>query len=127
MQDFYNYSVSSENIGKYFMSNYDDRVLHELSKIRSQLKHISDDKIASGSTVIPQNSFDYQKLLRQIADMTNIQYLFEMLNTEKEDQYTYVKNVLADMIHTIRNPLSGISAAVMVLKMEDNLNNSTKK
>lgn len=127
IQDLYNYNMSSENVGKYFMSNYDDRVLYELSRIRSELKHINDDKIASDLSDKPQNSVDYQELVRQIADMTNIRYLFEMLNTEKEDQYTYIKNVLADIVHTTRNPLSGINAAIMVMKMENGLDESLRE
>lgn len=127
IQDFYNYRMSNDNAGRYFLSNYDDRVLHELSRIRTELKRIKDDKYSSDSSSGHKNGLEYEELVHQIARMSNIQNLFEMLNKEKEDQYTYIKNVLADIVHTTRNPLSGIIAAVMVLKMNVDLDETVRE
>ena len=113
----------------YFDSEfYEHRLLQEITRLRKEIKSISDLKFKLENNIDKDNSsFDYQEFIFKLSNMTNIQFLFEMLSNDKQDEIVYIKNVLADIVHTIRNPVSGVRAIIAIMKMEENLDEFTKK
>lgn len=118
-----------KNINHYNNTNfkYDelDRLLYEIKKLRKDMYNSNETKIQRLTENINENSqkdFNYNELILQLSQMTNIQYLFDLLNSQNNEQYKYVKNVLSDIVHTIRNPASGMRAVIEILKL-DNKNN----
>lgn len=134
------YKISDDSLVRYqnnmayfknsnFDSEYfEQRLLQEISKLRKEVKSISDLKFKLENNIDNGNSsFDYQEFIFKLSSMTNIQFLFEMLNNDKQDEIVYIKNVLADIVHTIRNPVSGVRAIITIMKMEDSLDDHTRK
>ena len=115
-----------QNLNNFSISTFDyeniDRLLFEMRKLRSEIRKLSDNKdqknIQTPNKNDKNDDFNYNELILQISNMTNIQYLFELLKHQKDDQFEYIKNVLSDIVHTIRNPLSGIRAVLGVIKLD---------
>ena len=140
MSDYLKYIISDDTLVRhqnnmaYFKSSnfdsefYEHRLLQEITRLRKEIKSISDLKFKLENNIDKDNSsFDYQEFIFKLSNMTNIQFLFEMLSNDKQDEIVYIKNVLADIVHTIRNPVSGVRAIIAIMKMEENLDEFTKK
>lgn len=65
-----------------------------------------------------QQGIDAVKLLEQISDMTNIDYLLNLMKDNTESKYIVINNVISDIAHTIRTKLSGINAILLILEGE---------
>ena len=117
------------NINNFKYTNFDyendnfERMFYELRKIRTDIKKANELRVNEIQELAKNNEnnneFDYAQLVYQISQMTNIQFLFDLLNNSKNQELKYVKNVLADIVHTIRNPASGMKAIIAILKMEN--------
>ena len=83
-------------------------------EIRALRKDIENEKRMAKD--VNNSNFNSLDFLYEIANYTNIEYLFSLLNDRHDIQYNIVKNVLADIVHTTRNPISGISAVLMILQ-----------
>lgn len=97
------------------------KLYYEIHLLRSGINNYNELKSNQLDILLSNEgikSFDYNKFVFQLSQMTNIQYLFSMLNTQKEEQYSYAINVLSDVLHTIKNPLAGIKAVISILKNE---------
>lgn len=140
MSDYLKYIISDDTLVRhqnnmvYFKNSnfdselYEHRLLQEITRLRKEIKSISDLKFKLENNVDKSNSsFDYQEFIFKLSNMTNIQFLFEMLNNDKQEEIVYIKNVLADIVHTIRNPVSGVRAIIAMMKMENNLDEFTRK
>lgn len=55
------------------------------------------------------------QLVEQIANMTNMEYLLSLLKDDNEKKYIIMRNVISDIAHTLRTPISGIHAILMIL------------
>ncbi len=118
-----------KNINHYNSTNFEidelDRLSYEIKRLRKDIYNLNEIKIQKLTENVNMNNqkdFNYNELILQLSQMTNIQYLFDLLNGQKSEQYKYVKNVLSDIVHTIRNPASGMRAVIEILKL-DNKNN----
>lgn len=115
------------NIYHFRTTNFDyeniENIFYELRKIRRDIQKSNEIKTNEIKELITNTTtnkdFDYKQFIYQISQMTNIQYLIELLNENKAEEFRYIKNVLADIVHTIRNPASGMSAIITILKMEE--------
>ena len=115
------------NLNNFRYTNFDyeniESIFYEIRKIRKDLQKFNELRVTEIKELINDNSssneFDYKQLVYQISQMTNIQYLFELLSENKDQELNYVKNVLADIVHTIRNPASGMRAIITILKMDN--------
>lgn len=120
VQDRYLQNLNSFNISNFDYDNI-DRLMFEMRKLRSDIRKLNDSKFQKNIQTINKiddKNFNYNELIFQISNMTNIQNLFELLNNQKDEQFGYVKNVLSDIVHTIRNPSSGMRAVLEVLKLD---------
>lgn len=63
-----------------------------------------------------QQGIDAAKLIEQIAKMTNVDYLLELMKSDRESKYIVMENVIKDISHTVKTPISGIYAILMMLK-----------
>lgn len=101
---------------------YQERLLSEVSRLRKDIRNFNEtqskqlDELKKSEHL--EGEFDYHELIYQISSMTNIQYLFELLQEEKDGQFGIVRNVLADIVHTIRNPVSSIRTLIAIMRME---------
>lgn len=140
MSGYLKYKISDDTLVRYQNnmayfknSNFDSelfeqRLLQEMVRLRKEIKGISDLKLKLENNIDNDgSSFDYQEFIFKLSNMTNIQFLFDMLSNDKQDEIVYIKNVLADIVHTIRNPVSGVRAIITIMKMEDNLDEFTRK
>lgn len=55
------------------------------------------------------------QLVEQIANMTNMDYVLSLLRDDNEKKYIIMRNVISDIAHTLRTPISGIHAILMIL------------
>lgn len=115
------------NLNNFRYTNFDhdniESIFLEIRKVRRDLHKFNDLRISEIRELIDNsssnNEFDYKQFVYQISQMTNIQYLFDLLKDNKDQELKYVKNVLADIVHTIRNPASGIRVIITLLKMDN--------
>lgn len=120
IQDRYLKNINDFNVSNFEYENI-DRLLHEMRKLRSEIIRLNNTKIQKSLNTNNQEgarTFNYDELIEQLSTMTNIQYLFDLLNKEKKEQFKYVRNVLSDIVHTIRNPSSGMRAVIEILKID---------
>lgn len=118
---YYNNSIYFKN-SNFDYEKYEERLLYEIKRLRREIASIKETKVTLDERQSDKNnSFNYQEFIYQLSGMTNIRYLFEMLNEEKEIEIRCIKNVLSDVVHTIRNPVSGIKAIITVMKMDENI------
>lgn len=61
------------------------------------------------------NEFNAAQLVEQIANMANVDYLLALLKDDNEKKYIVMRNVISDIAHTLRTPISGIHAILMIL------------
>lgn len=122
-QDFIYYILNNTGENKTYerlLKSYrsDDYIQHTLLSMSKEIRALRKEVEKETGTMGKDNSssFNSLDLLSQIAAFTNIDYLFQLLNDKQDVQYTTVKHVLADIVHTIRNPISGISATLMILR-----------
>lgn len=96
----------------------DESVQYALLSLNKEIRALRKEIEIESGTMIKDNSssFNSMDLLSQIATFTNIEYLFQLLKEKQDVQYNTVKNVLADIVHTTRNPISGISVTLMLLQ-----------
>lgn len=121
VERYYNNSIYFKN-SNFDYEKYEERLLYEIKRLRREIASIKETKVTLDERQSDKNnSFNYQEFIYQLSGMTNIRYLFEMLNEEKEIEIRCIKNVLSDVVHTIRNPVSGIKAIITVMKMDENI------
>lgn len=121
VERYYNNSIYFKN-SNFDYEKYEERLLYEIKRLRREIASIKETKVTLDERQSDKNnSFNYQEFIYQLSGMTNIRYLFEMLNEEKEIEVRCIKNVLSDVVHTIRNPVSGIKAIITVMKMDGNI------
>lgn len=127
LERYYNNSIYFRN-SNFDYEKYEERLLFEIKRLRREIASINESKISLDERVSDaSDSFNYQEFLYQLSGMTNIRYLFEMLNNEKEMEAKYIKNVLTDVVHTVRNPVSGIKAIITVMRMNKNIDETLQK
>ena len=127
VERYYNNSIYFKN-SNFDYEKYEERLLYEIKRLRREIASIKETKITLNESRSDKNEgFDYQEFIYQLSGMTNIRYLFEMLNEEKEIEIKCIKNVLSDVVHTVRNPVSGIKAIITVIKMDENISNEMHK
>ena len=121
VERYYNNSIYFKN-SNFDYEKYEERLLYEIKRLRREIASIKETKVTLDERQSDKNnSFNYQEFIYQLSGMTNIRYLFEMLNEEKEIEIRCIKNVLSDVVHTVRNPVSGIKAIITVMKMDENI------
>lgn len=127
IERYYNNSIYFKN-SNFDYEKYEERLLYEIKRLRREIASIKETKITLDESRSDKNdSFNYQEFIYQLSGMTNIRYLFEMLNEEKEIEIKCIKNVLSDVVHTVRNPVSGIKAIITVMKMDENISIGMQK
>lgn len=127
VERYYNNSIYFKK-SNFDYEKYEERLLYEIKRLRREIASIRDTKITlDESRSDKNNSFNYQEFIYQLSGMTNISYLFEMLNEEMEIEIKCIKNVLSDVVHTVRNPVSGIKAIITVMKMSEDISIETHK
>ena len=102
MSDYLKYIISDDTLVRhqnnmaYFKSSnfdsefYEHRLLQEITRLRKEIKSISDLKFKLENNIDKDNSsFDYQEFIFKLSNMTNIQFLFEMLSNDKQDEIVY--------------------------------------
>lgn len=114
------------NIRTYNSTNFEeadlDKLFFEIKRLRKDIQKANDIKYEKINEMIKDKDngvFDYKEFIYRISTLTNISSLFELLNQNTDEKYQYVKNVLGDIVHTIRNPASGMRAIIAILKMEN--------
>ena len=63
-----------------------------------------------------QDGIDAVKMLKQISEMTNVDYLLNMMQDHSESKFIVMNNVISDIYHTIKTPLTGMHAMVALLR-----------
>lgn len=127
VERYYNNSIYFKN-SNFDYEKYEERLLYEIKRLRREIASIKETKLTlDEGRSDKNNSFNYQEFIYQLSGMTNISYLFEMLNEEKEIELKCIKNVLSDVVHTVRNPVSGIKAIITVMKMDDSISVEMQK
>lgn len=127
VERYYNNSIYFKN-SNFDYEKYEERLLYEIKRLRGEIASIKETKITLDERRSDKNnSFNYQEFIYQLSGMTNIKYLFEMMNEEKEIEINCIKNVLSDVVHTVRNPVSGIKAIISVMKMDENISIEMKR
>lgn len=127
VERYYNNSIYFKN-SNFDYEKYEERLLYEIKKLRREIESVKGIKITLNENQSDKiDSFNYQEFIYQLSGMSNIRYLFEMLNEEKEIEIKCIKNVLSDVVHTVRNPVSGIKAIITVMKMDENISIEMQK
>lgn len=103
--------------------DYESKLIYEISRLRRDINRLNDKFIIMSeekkNIERSGEEFNYNDLISQLSNMTNIDYLFNLLNKDQEEKIEYIKNVLADIVHTIRNPVSGIKALIQIIKIQE--------
>ena len=63
-----------------------------------------------------QEGIDAVKMLKQISEMTNIDYLLHVMQDQSENKFIVMNNVISDIYHTIKTPLTGMHAMVALMR-----------
>lgn len=75
-----------------------------------------DVALTSSGVFSKENESEAVVLMTQIANMTDTDYLLELLKDDTEKQHTLINNVISDLDHSIRTPLSGITTILMSIR-----------
>lgn len=101
----------------------DEEIAFRLSRISSAQAQLQekieriDLSLTSSGVYNTVNEAEAIVLLSQIANMTNADYLLNLLKDNTEKQHILINNVLTDLFHTIRTPLSGIPTILLAISV----------
>lgn len=105
---------------------YEYNLLHAVNRLTVSQRQIQEEfekmTLLLSATGVHSNSsasqegIDAVKLLKQISEMTNIDYLLSLMQDQRENKFIVMNNVISDMYHTIKTPLTGMHAIVTLLR-----------